>query len=163
MTRQWAPYWQWEDFQAGMYAVPEQSEIDRLATEAVAVLSSPAEFLGWAAQVVKAWPIAAAHNLTAVGTNRRAWVGQAACCFGRGVPEIATRAAWKQLDQRTKDTANAVADEVIRGYEAGCSRVRQDMEEQGLFGRHTGRSAAQVNDSREGTELQGDCQGDPSE
>lgn len=160
MNRQWHPYWQWEDYLAGMYEPPATEHLDRLASDAVAVLASPCEFLGWASRVIKEWPIAAAHNLTAVGGNRRAWVGQAACCLARGVPEIATRAAWKQLSQDQQDTANAVADEVIRAYETAGSRLHRDVGGTGLFGRPAGRSAASVDGAEQGAVIQGDLQSD---
>lgn len=157
------PYWKWEDFQAGMYEQPPASDIERLVQKAVEVLASPTLFLGWAARVVKQWPVAAAHNLEAVGGNRRAWVGQAACCLASGVPEVATRMAWKRLDQETRDIANSVADEVIRSYEASRQEIRRNLGGAGLFGRHTGRSAASVDGVEQGTELQGDREGDPAE
>lgn len=162
MNRVWEPYWRWEDYTAGMYDPPADDDFDRLKDAAVSVLSSPCDFLGWASRVVKEWPIAAAHNLTAVGGNRRAWVGQAACCLAGGVPEIVTRAAWKELDQATKDKANAIADEVINAYETTCSRVRRDLGESWLFTRDTGRGAASVDGSKQSAVIQGTCQGDPS-
>jgi hypothetical protein len=49
--------------------------------------------------------------------NRRAWLGQAACRLRARAPAIATRAAWPQLTDDQRATANACAARVIREWE----------------------------------------------
>jgi hypothetical protein len=63
--------------------------------------------------MLSAWPVAAAVNLTNTGLNRRAWVGQAACCFQVGSTAAETKRAWWQLSESQRTAANACADEVI--------------------------------------------------
>lgn len=135
MIQVFEPYWKWEDFHSGMYEVPASADVDRLAMLAGSLLSDCGAFGSAARQMIEAWPVASAVHLTAVATNRRSWVGQASCCFIHGVPEIATRAAWKALTERERDSANDVADEVISEYERERSEVHRRLATARLFGR----------------------------
>jgi hypothetical protein len=67
-------------------------------------------------KAVMEWPKAAAHHLTDDGENRRAWLGWAACGIRSSVPAHLTRAAWWQLTECQRASANAVADRVIAEY-----------------------------------------------
>jgi len=67
-------------------------------------------------QAVQQWPKAAAHHLTDGGMNQRAWLGWAACAIAGNVPAHLTRAAWWQLSDDERATANSAADRVIVGY-----------------------------------------------
>jgi hypothetical protein len=108
------PYTEWEDYRAGMWrAVP----VDTHAAAAAAILGDPDIFYGAAVDMLAAWPNAAEHNLTNLEQNRRAWLGQAACCYLAGASEAATRLAWWLLLLTERDTANAVADRVIAEWE----------------------------------------------
>lgn len=109
------PYPDWEDWQAGMYRCVVVNE----ATERAArMLANPEAFYMAAKMMVRDWPNAAEHNLTNREQNRRAWVGQAACCYSTNAPEVSTRLAWWVLLEAERDAANAVADRVIAEWEA---------------------------------------------
>ena len=135
MIQVFEPYWKWEDFIHGMYDIPAREDTERLAALAEGLLGDCCRFGAVARQVVQAWPTAAAVNLTAMGSNRRAWVGQASCSFSFGSPEITTRVAWKNLTQNQRDSANDVADEVIREYEREYCALHRRVEMSRLFGR----------------------------
>ena len=135
MIQVFEPYWKWEDFLNGMYEVPAAADVDRLAMLAGSLLRDCVAFGAAARQMVKEWPVASEVHLTAAATNRRSWVGQASCCFIHGVPEIATRAAWKALTERERNLANDVADEVISEYERERSEVHRRLAVSRLFGR----------------------------
>jgi hypothetical protein len=109
------PYTEWEDYRAGMWRCVV---VDDEAAAAVAILGDPDTFYGAATDMVAAWPNAAEHNLTNREQNRRAWIGQAACCYLTGASEAATRLAWWLLLLAERDAANAVADRVIAEWEA---------------------------------------------
>lgn len=110
------PYNVWEDWQAGMWrncvAVTDHMEA------AAHILSTPDLFLASARAMLNDWTKAAEHNLTNREQNRRAWIGQAACCHAAQAPESATRFAWWMLSGDERDAANAVADRVIAEWEA---------------------------------------------
>lgn len=119
MRRVYHPYQSWEDFQAGMFH--PSSQPDQHRELARALLSAPDVLLPAMRVVVTAWPVAAEHNLTALDTNRRAWLGAAVCCHRHGAPENATREAWWSLSLGQQGEANAVAEVVIAEWERNYS------------------------------------------
>lgn len=114
-------YTLWEDFNAGMWMPPRAGD----AGKAQHILSDPEIFRSAAVDMLNAWPVAAEHNLTNLGINRQAWIGQATCCHLAGVPESATREGWWLLSDEEKAAANAVADECIAAWERARDLTRQ--------------------------------------
>lgn len=116
MRRVWHPYTDWEDYRAGMYGnckdfVAERGlSIDLLRDAGGALPEAMMD-------AVLVWPIAAEHNLTDLGSNRRSWVGQAACCLAHNATQFATCSAWWELSDDERDAANAVADVTIDRWE----------------------------------------------
>lgn len=131
-------YEKWEDYQNGMYELPADIDVTYLEELAAELLADSVRFRKACRDVLQAWPIASSVNLTNVSCNRRAWLGQAACNYQHGVPEIITRAAWNSLTNNQRLEANAIAGEVIYGYERACCEVYREMDGPGLFGRDTG-------------------------
>ncbi len=115
MTRVYHPYTVWEDFRAGMYVYSSNPAKD--AEEARQLLASPDALREAMSDVVNAWPKASEQFITNTESNRRAWLGQAACCYRLGVPAIATRAAWWLLTEDQQDLANAAADSVLHQWD----------------------------------------------
>lgn len=106
------PYTEWEDFQAGMYRDAQRQDHDRLADEAVSLLSTPHRLVAAMREVTTKWRFASEANLHEP-PNNRAWLGQAACCYAAGVPEELTRHAWGRLTDSQRIEANRIADRVI--------------------------------------------------
>lgn len=106
------PYTEWEDWQAGMYRDAPRQEHDRLADEAVLLLSTPHRLVAAMRDVTTNWRFASEANLHEP-PNNRAWLGQAACCYAAGVPEELTRHAWGRLTDSQRIEANRIADRVI--------------------------------------------------
>lgn len=123
MKRVYRPYWEWEDFQAGMFNIPSATDIDRFAELSALLLSSPDEFRRIATLVVQTWNVASAVNLTNYSANRQSWIGQSACCYQHGSPELATRQGWRMLSNDQRRDANDVADKVIEQYERTHKRL----------------------------------------
>lgn len=134
MRQIFEPYWKWEDFQNGMYDPPPAADIPALCERSAALLTDLDAFAAACRDVFDRWPVATAVNLTNMGTNRRAWLGQAACSLVHNVPELATRAAWKDLSDDQRCRANQVADEAIREYEAKSRAIHQGVGGPRLFG-----------------------------
>jgi hypothetical protein len=108
--RTFAPYQQWEDYKAGMFG----GRFDEARSDSAgALLADPPRCLLAMSRVVREWPVAASVNLTNTGLNRRAWVGQSACCLAVGATANETKRAWWQLTDTQRAAANACADEVI--------------------------------------------------
>lgn len=117
MKRIYHPYWNWEEYKAGMWR-------NVSALSAVSFLSKAIKFTGDAElygsfmlKVADAWPISCEHNLTDVSQNRKAWIGHAAACLAIQCPEHITREAWGRLTQKQQDDANAKAEEAIKYWE----------------------------------------------
>ena len=108
------PYWEWEDYQAGLYDL-KRSDWDGDTAAALAVLGSDA-LEALMRQAVERWPKAAAHHLTDGGMNQQAWLGWAACGLGARCLAHITRAAWWQLTEQQRCQANSCADRVISRY-----------------------------------------------
>lgn len=106
------PYWEWEDFHAGLYGVTWAGEQEH----ARQLLADPAALEIAMRSVVQTWPNATAHHLTDDDLNGRAWLGWAACGIASQVPAHLTRAAWWQLSETERVAANGVADRVMKAY-----------------------------------------------
>lgn len=102
----------WEDWKAGQYSRSERDE-ESLILLAQNILSVSSECEAAMKRAVFEWPISTEVNLTNLGTNRRAWLGQAACCISHSVPDYLTKLAWWRLDEKTQDAANKIAEDII--------------------------------------------------
>jgi len=112
----YAPYWDWEDFNAGMYNDCSEILFEKMVKNSVSVLSDSEFFLKSALQMIESWDVSAKVNLTNIRANKRAWIGQATCCYLHGCNEKATRKAWSILTEEERLKANKVADKIIIHY-----------------------------------------------
>lgn len=113
----YAPYFEWEDYKAGMYNLVNVIDKDIKVMNAISLLSNKQEFFQVSSQMVKDWEIAAKVNLTNHNQNRRAWIGAASCMYKHNVPEFLTRVAWNLLNKEDQDRANDAAEDVIKIFE----------------------------------------------
>jgi hypothetical protein len=119
MRRVYYPYVVWEDYRAGMFRLSDRIvEHEALAYE---LLTSPDDFRHVISELFRVWPLSTEHNLTATETNRRAWVGAAACCLQHGCTEHTVRTAWHRMTEIEQGRANRVADSMIAEWEAEAS------------------------------------------
>lgn len=133
MLQVFAPYWEWEDFNNGMYEDICAKSLPLLLEQAVEILSSPELFDALLSEMLKSWKVSSAVNLSNRGMNRRAWLGRAACCFALRIPEDVTRQAWKQLTDRQRNEANLIATKHIIKYEQENSGIYQGAERKRVF------------------------------
>lgn len=116
MERIFHHYEKWEDYQCGMYDELKEGRECRVEL-AKSLLSNKNICEKFMREVVKRWKCACEQVFTNTNVNRRAWLGQAACCLYAGVKENETREAWWQLTEDERNLANEIADEVIKDYE----------------------------------------------
>lgn len=110
------PFDAWEDFTAGLYA----SRIDAAQVHAAAALLRDQDaFAQAAAEMLRAWPVAAVQNIQHMWSGRNAWVGQATCCYSIGATSAETRAAWGDLSNTDQRAANETARLVRAAWEKG--------------------------------------------
>ena len=114
----YAEYTLWEDYTNGMYEPIDKLQEQEFIGKAIEVLSNPKLFLTICYDILKYWEIASKVNLTNIHSNRRAWLGQAACNYHYKVPEILTRQAWSKLTDIQREEANKIADKIIKIFEA---------------------------------------------
>lgn len=114
MARAWFHYRQWEDWAAGMYGLAmSETAIQR----AVSLLGDPTLTEAAMRDVAATWQVSAMYRLSATDTNRRAWLGQAACCLKARATQQETCAAWKRLTDLQRARANRCADIIISEWE----------------------------------------------
>ena len=124
-------YKKWEDYKNGMYDKPINKEDE--INNAIHVLSNCDLFEDICRKILKEWNIACDVNLSNVNNNRRAWLGQAACCYEYKVCDISTRQAWGRLIDKQRDDANKIADKIIYEYERKNRKVYQGVDQLLLF------------------------------
>jgi hypothetical protein len=110
------PWSEWEDYRGGMYGT--EMNLTRL-DQSAALLRDPERFRETAREMLREWPNAARHNLIHMWSGRRAWIGQASCCYSHRATSVTTRHAWGTLTNDEQRAANAVADEVHAEWERG--------------------------------------------
>jgi hypothetical protein len=127
MKQFYSEYENWEDFKNGMYNIPEYKNEDRLVSLAIELLTDNELFLNTCKLILKEWPISSKVNLTNTGCNRRAWLGQAACCYKFNVPEMCTRIAWGKMSMNQQSIANSIADKIINSFEVNYERQNTEL------------------------------------
>lgn len=133
MKQIYKPYTEWEDYKNGMYSEFDNNKKNALIKRAVKMLSNQDLFLETLEKVILEWEISSMNNLTNTSSNRRSWLGQAACSYKYQVPEKLTRIAWGLLSEEQQIEANKTADEIIRKYEDKNYRLYRCMGSPMLF------------------------------
>ena len=110
-------YEKWEDFRFGMWRDLGKGERAVLVERCLNFIRETDLFRAAMNRVIKEWPICSEHNLSNVKSNRRSWIGQAACSIELNCPEDITREAWGLLDPKLQIKANKSADKIIRKWE----------------------------------------------
>lgn len=124
MRRIFHHYEKWEDWKDGLYRRSVGDAADEILISRSARLLSDIAMLDRAmTAVVDEWKHSAEVNLSNRSRNRRAWLGQSACCLVCGTPEHLTKQAWHRLSPAEQERANAVADSAIEYWEQGCQSV----------------------------------------
>ena len=103
----------WEDAKAGLYK-SDYSGIEADAiNKCIALLCDVDALYRSMKDVSLEWKFSSEHNLTNSEQNRRAWLGQAACCKEFSVHDGIVKKAWKELSNKERRAANNIADNVI--------------------------------------------------
>lgn len=116
MERKFHHYEKWEDYKNGMYEELKEGRKERVKLS-VDCLGNKEKCFYSMRMVIENWTLACEQNLTNENSNRRAWLGQAACNIAYGVKEDETRESWGILEQEQRYLANKIADIVIIEWE----------------------------------------------
>ena len=107
-------------------------------------------------RVTREWPISCENALTDDGTNRKAWIGHAACALAMRCPEDIVRQAWGVLTDEQRFLANEEARRAVAAWERDyieSKGLRADVEGPMLPLWDTGQRAGQANGVRPSAEL----------
>lgn len=116
MQRIFHHYSLWEDFHAGMYDESKDGRAERVI-KASEILGTPEICREAMEKVVADWKISTEYNLSNLEINRKAWLGQAACCYYAGIHEDETREAWGVMTGEQRIEANKIAAEIIKKWQ----------------------------------------------
>lgn len=107
-------YTNWEDWKNGMW---EKSDMPTLhEMQSIGILGDTDQCTYSMNRVISEWPICTRQALTDASSNRKSWLGQAACCIQSGVPESITRTAWFKLTEEQRINANNIAQKIIEEW-----------------------------------------------
>ena len=113
INRVYYPYYLWEDYLNGMY----KNEIkEEKINDCFALLNNKKHFYEACQLVVSNWKFCVEHNLTNYEINRKAWLGQAACCIRFKASCQTTISAWRLLTTEAQYEANYIAEDTIKRY-----------------------------------------------
>lgn len=105
----------WEDYHAGMYDENKDGRAERVK-KAAEILGTPDTCQKAMEKVIDDWQYATEYNLSNAEINRKAWLGQAACCVYGGVHEDETREAWGIMTDAQRVEANRIAAQIIKKW-----------------------------------------------
>lgn len=117
MTRIYHHYSVWEDYLNGMWRKPTSSDVEKYLPIAIEFTGNHELYGSYMMKVANEWKISCEHNLTDTDQNRRAWIGHAAACMAKQIPESVTRMAWSSLTDEQRYMANMQADKAIAYWE----------------------------------------------
>lgn len=118
MKRIYHPYWEWEDWKAGMWRSIGGLERKIMLAKAITFTGNASLYGSYMDKVITVWPVACEHNLTERSMNRLAWVGHAAACLAIQCPEDVTREAWGHLSDQQRIDADRMAELAVKKWES---------------------------------------------
>ena len=114
-----------EEFRDGMWRIVRGEKRNKNAAAAAALMRDSVAFGFAMRRALNEWPKSCAHNLTADGVNKLAWLGHAGNCLGVGSPEENTRMGWHMLNPAEQTEANRVAQLVLDTWEGAETETPQ--------------------------------------
>ncbi len=122
-------YKHWECFKAGFYATSKDGMTREQCEEVYrSFLSNEQEFSKALKHIIKEWKHSCEHYLTNVSMNRIAWLGQASCCYAKGIP-AEFRNGFNLLTDKQQQEANELALKYLNKWLVKNKRKKITMEE----------------------------------
>ena len=133
MKRIYHHYLKWEDYKNGMYETSTPDNEDELILLGISLLTHSDVFYNICIKILKEWKYSADVNLSNPSSNRKAWLGQAACNYAHGITELTTRKCWAELTESERIEANRVAKIIIDKYEKQNTKLHSGLDQKVLF------------------------------
>lgn len=136
VPQKWTPYWEWEDYHAGMWrTLPKH--LEATYTEIAVNFTGDHLLYGEAMrEVIFKWPRTMINSLTNPSINKRAFLGHCAVQYKINIPEYITRMAWRQLTDKQRVLADEQAEKNInlwlKYYERKNKSIHSTLGEQML-------------------------------
>jgi hypothetical protein len=125
----------WECHKAGFYASKfEGKKKDECEQSYANFLSNDTKFKEALNGVISKWKHSCEHYLTNKSMNRIAWLGQAAMCYGTGIPSVFC-AGFNRLTPDEQERANNIALEYLNIWLKNNNRNEVEIEEALSLGR----------------------------
>lgn len=122
-------YEKWECHKAGFYAnVKNGKTKEEHEAQYAAFLKNDKAFRKALKKVISEWKNSCEHYLTNASMNRIAWLGQAACCYAKGIPSV-YRAGFHLLSEDEQLRANKTALEFLNKWLKKNKRKLATIEE----------------------------------
>lgn len=115
MKRIFINHEQWEDYQSGLYLNKNQNY--KFLVKSIELLLDQGLLKSAMERVLSEWKVCSQVHMTNLSKNRKAWLGQAACCLNHGANEETVKEAWNKLDKADQDSANEIAANIIKKWE----------------------------------------------
>lgn len=103
--------------EAPMWAAAKSKDVELHSERSADLMREYDAFKNACRNVITQWPYSSMQNLSSRGSNRFAWIGQAACWLNHESVEYTTRIGWRLLDDDEQNQANRVANEIIEEWE----------------------------------------------
>lgn len=107
----------WEDFRSGLYDSTCERYEEKVQLS-IDLLSNQKHFYEVATEMVNTWNYSSEQMLTDASVNKKAWIGQASCCFNHNSPDYATKDAWWKIPEKIRDEANTTATIVMMEWKS---------------------------------------------
>lgn len=130
MERIYHHYEKWEDYKNGMYNECREGRSERVK-RAAEILGNPKECEEAMNKVINEWKKSTEYNLSNIGVNRKAWLGQAACSCYANIHEDETREAWGIMTEEQRVKANKIAQNIINRWQSDLRK--QDEHQISIF------------------------------
>lgn len=121
------PYYKWECYNSGMYKRVRHHKVE----PALEFMLDSDSFHRAMKVVVNSWPVTMSDKLTNHNLNRIAFIGQAACCYAKGLRAVEVKAAWGLMPNHKRILSNNFALNILKTWEqekkladiSSCGRI----------------------------------------
>lgn len=118
IERIWHPWNNWECYRSNFFgSLPKSLKKAEALKLCQDLYKNVDEFERVLLRILKEWPNSCEHNLSNLGMNRIAWLGQAACAYKYRIPNMVGMQAFSEMEELYKAPADAVAQKIIDLWE----------------------------------------------
>lgn len=122
MERLYHRFENWECYKSGFFKNVSGEDKKEKILKVIELFSNENLTELYMNKVIENWINSCEHNLTNLGLNRVAWIGQSACCLYANIPYKITMESWRLVDEKHRIKACEVAEKIIKKYEQNFNK-----------------------------------------